>query len=757
MSVCRERLTVRGRVQGVGFRPFVWREATRLGLAGAVANTADGVAIDVQGDAAALTLLRDALEKRLPPLARVDALEAHSLPASEGASGFVIADSGAGVEHARAPADSAICEACLTELFDSANRRYRHALINCTDCGPRYTVIGRLPYDRAHTSMAPFALCPACAAEYADPASRRFHAEPTCCPACGPQLTLTDAAGRDLGEPVAGAVRLIAEGQIVALKSLGGYHLACDARNAEAVARLRARKQRPHKPFALLLPNLASARRLARVNDAEAALLASRERPIVLLARLPHTDEALSLVAPGCPQLGVMLPATPLQWLLLSAAEPDCRQAAVDLAWVMTSANLSGEPVLTDESDARDKLAGVADAFLAYDREIVARCDDSVLRVTPLGTQSLRRARGYAPEPLTLARAGAPVLATGSYLKNTVTVLRGRDAFVSPHIGELNTRAGVIAQQHAAEHLLALTGVQPALIACEAHAEHAATNLARELAGRLGAALIEVQHHHAHAAAVLAEHGHSAPALALTLDGFGAGPMGDAWGGELLRLNGATCRRLGHLATLPLPGVDRAARESWRMATALRVRLGLPTADARFAAAGFDTAAIEQMVRLGLRSPETSSLGRWFDAIAALAGVNFTQSFEGQAAQALEALARPCPPGDGLWRLDNGVLSLWPLAAHLATLGDAADIASCWHATLAAALADWAITAAQDQNVGTVALAGGCLANARLMQPLTAALRAAGLEVLLPVQLPAGDGAISLGQAWVARLSLESP
>ena len=781
-SVVSERqqqaLRVRGRVQGVGFRPFVYRLAAELRLDGWVRNDGEGVLIALAGEAAPLARFGERLAAEAPALARIDRVEALAGERLSIPPGFRIEASGGGPVTTAITPDAATCEACLDELFDDGDRRWRYPFINCTHCGPRFTITGRLPYDRPHTSMARFALCPQCRREYEDPRDRRFHAQPNACPVCGPRLLLAAAHGAPLAvaDPIADALARIAAGAIVAVKGLGGFHLVCDARNGGAVARLRARKQRDEKPFAVMVANVASARRLAAVDAAAAALLESIERPIVLLPKLGDCDAQLPGVAPGLAEIGLLLPYTPLQHLLFheAAGRPrgrGWRAGPQPLALVMTSANPGGEPLVIGNDEAIERLGAIADAFVLHDRDILVRCDDSVVRAAPSlraapaadgaaarGVPSfIRRARGYTPAPIELAADGPPVLATGAYFKNTACLTRGAQAFLSPHIGDLDNAASRAALEEAVAHLQRVLAIRPAAVAHDRHPDFFSTLLAHRLAGELGVPAIGVQHHHAHIAAVAAEHRIETPLLGVALDGVGLGDDDRAWGGELLRLDGAGCTRIGYLRELPLPGGDRAAREPWRMAAAALHEAGRGGEIAtRFG--GPRAAAVAELLARDVNCPRTSSAGRWFDAAAGLLGVSTVMNYEGQAAMQLEALAARHGAVEleaGLWRLDGGVLDLLPLAARLADERDAAVGAALFHSTLAAALAEWIALAARRERLTAVALGGGCLLNRVLAAQLKALLRARGLTVLAAVQVPPNDGGIALGQAWVARRHLQ--
>lgn len=756
-----QRIRIRGLVQGVGFRPYVWRLARELELAGWVRNDGDGVEIAARGAPAALSALLERLPREAPPLARIDAIEAAAANDPDTA-GFAILASGRGPAATAIGPDAALCPACLADLCDPAGRRWRYAFTTCTHCGPRYTVSRGIPYDREKTSLAPFPLCPSCAAEYGDPADRRFHAETTGCPDCGPRLALLDADGAGLaGDPVGAALALLRAGKIVALKGLGGFHLACDARNAAAVAELRARKQRDEKPFAVMALNAASLAPFARVGPAEAGLLAAPAAPIVLS---PKGAAELPGIAPGLAWLGAMLPATPLHLLLWheAAGRPAgtaWRDAANDLLLVMTSANPHGEPLVVANDEAIQRLAGIADAFLVHDRAIVVRCDDSVVRPAPDGPAFIRRARGYTPLPIPLAEDGPTVLAFGGYLKNTVCLAKGREAFLSQHIGGLDNAAAIGFLEETAAHLLAILDAKPDLVTHDLHPDFASTRLARDFAAEHGIPAIAVGHHHAHVAAVAAEHGHGGPLPGLALDGVGLGPDGGLWGGELLQIDGAACRRLGHLAPLALPGADRAAREPWRMAvSALHAggqgdRIGAWLARRH---PGRNAGPLLAMLERRLRCPPTSSLGRVFDAAAGLLGQRAECRYEGQAAMELEGLAAahgPVAPLAGGHVLAGGLVDFTPLLLALADCDRPAYGAALFHATLARGLAEWALATVPAGASATLACGGGCALNAVLMAALREHLAAAGVTLLEARRAPPNDGGLALGQAWVARRS----
>jgi len=751
-AIDRLRLRVRGAVQGVGMRPFVFGLAMRFGLSGYVLNDGDGVLIEVEGEG--LDGFRAALEAERPPLARFDAIETVPL-APRGETGFRIVESIAGKVRTRVPADAATCSACLDDLFDPESRYHLYPFVNCTHCGPRLTITARLPYDRAQTSMASFPMCGSCAAAYRDPTDRRFHAEPVACPACGPRLTHSV-------ETIVAAIRA---GKIVALKGLGGFHLLCDARNEAAVAELRRRKQRDAKPFAVMAANLASLDGLVVASEAERALLASPAAPIVVMDAV--AGAVAPSIAPHLSRLGVMLAATPLHHLLFweAAGRPSCkavREGANDFVIVATSANPGGEPLVIDDADAQRRLGGIADLIVGHDRGIVIRADDSVMQVVAGRPSFIRRARGFVPEPIDLGADGPSVLATGAHLKATVCVTRGREAFVSQHVGDLDTAETVKFYRETAAHLMALLDVEPELVVCDLHPDYRSSRFAVEFA----VPCLPVQHHAAHVAAVAAEHGIGGPIFGLALDGIGHGDDGAAWGGEAIRVEGAGFARLGRLAPIALPGGDRAAREPWRMALAAAHLAGdLEAAKKRFAA-DLEAANHPRMPaamvgpladRLASgREATTTSLGRLFDAAAGLLGLRLVQDHEGQAAMELEALVRAPVRGSGLYRIDDGVLDFRPLLAELCRPGiDARAGAELFHGAVTDGLL--ALVAALASPGERVALGGGCLMNRVLATGLDEGLVARGFRPIFAEKVPPGDGGLSLGQAALGRAHLITP
>ncbi len=738
--VGRWRIRVRGAVQGVGFRPFVYRLAHRFALSGWVRNDAEGVLIEAQG--CGLERFVDALRDECPRLARIDAMEWDALVPGE-ASAFHVVSSERGTVNTVVPPDYPVCGDCLHELFDPDDRRHLYPFINCTNCGPRFTLTHELPYDRVRTSMARFDMCPDCDREYRHPGNRRFHAEPVACPRCGPVL---DTPVRDI-------VARVRAGEIVALKGVGGFHLACDAGNAETVDRLRALKQRDHKPFALMLANVDSAERLVVLDGAARELLEGPARPVVVARR--RADSLPESIAPGLPWHGVMLPYTPLQYLLFhcDAGSPEGTEwlsRAHDLVLVMTSANPGGEPLVFENAEARRRLAGIADHIVSHDRDIVVRADDSVLRIVDGAPCFLRRARGFVPEPIKLARPVPALLAVGAYLKNTICVTRDREAFVSQHIGDLRNPESIRFFEECVYRFLDMLEVEPEAVAHDLHPDFPNTRFADSL--RLPG--VAVQHHHAHIAAVAAEHAVDGPCLGVALDGFGLGPDGESWGGELMWVQGAEYRRLGHLQELPQPGGEIVARQPWRMGAAALHALDRGAEIARRFRDQAGAEVLAQMLAKGVNTPPSTSCGRWFDAACGLLGVVPRAGFEGHAPTVLEGLVeRPRVFHRG-WRLREGVLDLLPTLAELLDCG-AREGAELFHGTLIAALSEW-IESAAGPDSGAVVLSGGCFLNRVLATGLSRSLQRKGLRPLLPHRLPPNDGAISLGQAWVAAHVLET-
>ncbi|HVY15128.1 MAG TPA: carbamoyltransferase HypF [Rhodopila sp.] len=737
LTPSRLRIRVRGAVQGVGFRPFVYHLATAHDLSGFVLNDGDGVLVEVEGRK--LDAFVTALKHRRPPLARIDTLDLSTLPA-KGSRGFAIRESLSGAARTRVIPDAATCDACLEELFDPTSRFHLYPFVTCTHCGPRFSITRRLPYDRAQTAMAGFPLCEACARDYAAVSSRRFHAETIACPVCGPRLS----------HPIEAVAAAVKTGRIVALKGIGGFHLICDAFNEAAVAELRRRKAREEKPFAVMVANDASVDSIAAPADDEYALLSAGERPIVLM----RGRQALApSVAPGLTRIGVMLPYAPVHHLLFHAlaghpADPGWQRRPQPFALVATSANPGGEPLVIDDDDAAVRLDGIADLIVTHDRPIVTRADDSVMAVIDGAPAYLRRSRGFVPAPIDLGEDGPATLAVGAHLKATITVTRGREAFVSQHVGDLDNAATIRFHQETVRHFIDILDVRPEAVACDLHPDFHSTRFAEAS----GLPVIAVQHHAAHIAAVAAEHGVRGPVLGLALDGHGAGDDGGAWGGELICLDGSRWRRLGHLLPLALPGGDRATRQPWRMGIAALAALGRIEEAARLFP---DVPLAPRLPPTLANAPTTTSAGRLFDAAAALLGLRTRVDYEGQAAIELEALADNPEALPGGFRVEGDVLDFRPLLAVLPSLRhDPSAGADLFHGTLIAGLAAWTAAAASRFGLTQVAFGGGCFMNRVLAEGLAGALRARGLVPLLPRAVPANDGGLSLGQAHVARMRL---
>jgi hydrogenase maturation protein HypF len=757
----RTRVRVQGTVQGVGFRPYVYRLADQHQLSGYVLNDAQGVLLEVEGHAEDVERFLAHLPAEAPPLAVLERVLAEER-GLECSSEFEIRDSPRGaVAETPVAVDSATCADCLRELFDSSDRRYRYPFINCTNCGPRFTIVRGVPYDRPFTTMAGFRMCPACRAEYEDPRDRRFHAQPNACPVCGPAVTLLDGAGAAVtsavADPIGMAGEVLRAGRILAVKGLGGYHLACRADDEQAVARLRARKHREDRPFALMVGDLEAARALVALGTGEEALLASPARPIVLAERQPGAAVAPS-VAPRSRELGVMLAYSPLHHLLL---------AACGVSLVMTSGNVSDEPIVYRDEDRDALLSSIADAALVHDRPIETRTDDSVARVldAPDGprTMFIRRSRGYVPGELSLPlSAREPILACGAELKSTFCLARDGRAWVSHHIGDLKNYETLSSFVDGIEHFQRLFSLEPKLLAHDLHPEYLSSKYAAE---RDGVRLLAVQHHHAHLAACLAEHGRLGPAIGAIFDGTGYGTDGTVWGGELLLgdLDGFT--RVGMLLPVRLPGGERAISEPWRMAcswlAAVEGNDGEPIAipQALSEAVQPDTwVRVSTLIASGLNSPLTTSAGRLCDAVAALCGVRARVNYEGQAAIELEALCDPFERGAYPIELrgDGELVVIDPRETIAAVVRDADAgtslglIAARFHNALAACTVDACARSAAAHDCELVVLAGGVFQNRRLLESVVAGLGTAGLEVLFPETLPIGDGGISFGQTAVA-------
>ncbi len=835
----RVAVTVRGVVQGVGFRPFVYNSARDRGLVGWVRNEADMVRIEAQGEPAALEAFVDAIRHSPPPQARVDAVEVEEIGIQDFSEFEICMSEGTSPPRPTIPADLATCDECLAEIRDPSQRRYNYPFTNCTRCGPRWSIIERLPYDRPRTSMAGFAMCPDCQAEYDNPADRRFHAQPIACPRCGPMLQLLDPAGRETAAGQAAfdaTVQLLLAGKIVALKGLGGFQLLVDATSAEAVARLRQRKRRPDRPFAVMLPTLDDVRKHCRVSEEEARELSSHRSPIVLLRRIQYEAANVSHstinirqstipsplsslpsplpgVAPGNPYLGVMLPYTPLHHLLMMA---------VGRPLVCTSGNLSEDPMAIAIEDAVERLGPIADALLTHNRPIVRPVDDSIVRVTLDGPQMLRRARGYAPLPIDLVGTGPffgektchreqtsaenmdlspspasspAILAVGGHLKNTVALLLdethreknsreltapARQVVMSAHVGDLDSVLSIKVFRRAIDDLLEFFQTTPGAVVCDLHPDYASTRRAEQLAARWAVPLVRVQHHHAHVAACMAEHGLQGPVLGLSWDGTGYGPDGTVWGGEMLVCEGAEYRRAGHLRTFALPGGDRASREPRRSALGLLFEIFGEQAR-QYAAQWFRPKEIDTLLSMltrGVNSPHTSSMGRLFDAVAAICGLPPVISFEGQAAMSLEFAADqgtvpifvsakmglpPLTPNENEQdaypfpvehRDGQPLVADWEPLIHgvLADRGAGVPVSHI-SARFHNALAEMALEIAASAAPGLpIVLSGGCFQNALLTERVQSRLSQSGFLVYTHKRVPPGDGGIALGQVLLGLL-----
>jgi hydrogenase maturation protein HypF len=752
----RTRARVAGTVQGVGFRPFVYRIAHEQDLGGWVLNDEHGVLLEVEGNPDSVARFFVRMRSEAPPLASVDDLSCEPVRVL-GETRFAIrASQRTGAPDALVVADSATCDECLAEMTDPDDRRYRYPFINCTNCGPRFTIVRDVPYDRPLTTMAGFAMCAACRGEYEDPGNRRFHAQPNACPVCGPRVRLLDTGGAEIrgaDDPVRTTAARLAEGEIVAVKGLGGYHLVCDAASEDAVAALRARKHREDKPFAVMVAGTDDAATLIELSAATRALLEQAARPIVLAARNPLAPVAPA-VAPGAPELGVMLPYTPLHHLLLADAG--------GRPLVMTSGNVSDEPIAYRDDDARARLAGIADLFLVHDRPIETRTDDSVLRVSGGRSQMLRRSRGYVPARLVLpVPTRQPLLACGAEQKNTFCVAKGARAWVSHHIGDLEHVSTLRAYTEGIAHFERLFAVTPEVVVHDRHPGYLSTQYALE---RDGVTLVDVQHHHAHLAACLAEHGLSeTTAVGAIFDGTGYGDDGTVWGGELL-VGGLTgVERVAWLRPVAMPGGAAAIRQPWRMAWSwLAEAFGEPQPLPPSMKRAIDPARWQAMGSVAASpavSPLTSSMGRLFDAVGALCGLRQEVTYEGQAAIELEAAASRAARGSGRYEiaLTDPRPGIRALVGDLRTGTDVTVVAARFHRAIAAATVDCLVAIAAERNLETAVLSGGVFQNRLLLETTAAGACAAGLRVVVCEKLPPNDGGIAFGQAAIAAARLTVP
>ncbi|MBA3885831.1 MAG: carbamoyltransferase HypF [Acidobacteria bacterium] len=755
----RRLIEVRGNVQGVGFRPHVYSLASTLGLRGFARNRGAHLVIDLEGEPEALGVFLDRLAAAPPPRAVIEQIDVQrAAPAFH--RDLSIAGSLDTAEDIRIPPDTATCGACLAEMDDPADRRFRYPFINCQDCGPRFTIVTGAPYDRPRTTMSGFAMCGDCRREYEDPRNRRFHAQPIACPRCGPRLAARDSRSGTLLHDRAHerGLEVLAGGGILALKGLGGYHLACDAASHHAVDTLRARKRRDARPLAVMIPPAM----LAQVLDGAAAAAAviaaveAPERPVVLVDRrllaAAFLERLAPGIAPGCPAIGLMLPYTPLHHMLVRDYGG---------ALVMTSGNRAGDPLAFEDEDAWTRLRGIADLFLVHDRPIHTRCDDSVVAVVAGGVTPIRRARGHAPAPLLLAEAAPePVLAVGGHLKNTFCLMAGRHATMSPHVGDLENASSYAALAQTVAHYSDLLRLAPAVVVHDLHPGYLSTRFAEEYPAELR---IGVQHHHAHVLSCAAEHGETEPVIGVAFDGSGLGTDGAIWGGEFLLVEGERLERLAHLAYVPLAGGEAAVREPWRMALAHVMAAGGVEAAAAAARLADRVPSrvfgpVGAIIGGGIAQPRTSSVGRLFDAVAALLGVRDRALFEGQAAMELEALATDA--GGLTYRFDLSTaqrpwtLEAAPVIRAIAAAEAAGEpkgrVAAAFQDALARAIADVAGRLAAQTGVRRIALTGGVFQNTRLTAAAAAALAARGLDVLLHRRVPCNDGGLSLGQAVFA-------
>ncbi len=749
-------IEIQGIVQGVGFRPFVYNLAQRLGLAGDVANTSSGVIIHAQGGKAQLDQFIHSLKNNAPPLAHIVNIDSTEALFRSITDFTIISSEGSHERSTLISPDVAVCNDCLNEMNDPADRRFDHPFINCTNCGPRYTIIRDLPYDRPQTTMADFTMCEACRTEYSNPTDRRFHAQPIACPVCGPRLELLDATGQPLdsanhnsGNVIATAQKLLAQGYILAVKGLGGFHLAVDATNAEAVSRLRRRKGRQEeKPFALMAESIEQINTFAILTHQEETLISTKERPIVLL----HQKETHAIapdVAPNNRYFGVMLPYTPLHHLLVKPPVP---------VLVMTSANQTGEPLVIDNHDAVDRLKDVADYFLVHNRDILVGCDDSLMRCTNQTPFFLRRARGYVPVPVFLKTKLPPTLGLGALLKNTICLTKENRVFVSQHIGDLENLGTLRFFTQTIEHLSRILEIQPEIVAFDRHPDYLSSKHAQTLTHMTQ---IPVQHHHAHIVSCMAENHLTGPVIGLAFDGTGLGDDGAAWGGELLIVRPERYERVAHMAYLSMPGSNAAIEEPWRMGLSALLKtygdlskLELPFLDA---ISQDKLAIVSQMVQTGLNSPLTSSIGRLFDAVAALCGLKHIISFEGQAAMLLENCADNAESGYYDYEWQNRVpIQISPEPIIAGVIKDLQEnvavpvIAARFHNTLIHLFADLTVELSKETKIKQVALSGGVFQNLRLSNGMVEALSSKGLEVFTHSQVPPNDGGLCLGQAVAA-------
>lgn len=743
----RLNIKIKGIVQGVGFRPFVYNLARSLKLSGWVLNNSQGVELEIEGGDEDITAFLGQLENQVPPLAIID--EVYTTPcALTGELGFYITQSiEDGKNRAWVSPDVGTCRECQQEITTASDRRYGYGFTNCTNCGPRYSIIQDVPYDRTATTMKNFQMCPSCQKEYDNPSNRRFHAQPNACPICGPQYRLISQAGKVISGDVFNETRrLIAEGYIVAIKGLGGYHFACDARNEQAVSTLRQRKSREGKPLAVMCGSLQAINKLCTMSLAEEKLVTSVKRPIVLLAKNSSYDLATS-IAPGNAYVGVMLPYVPAHWLLLHA----------DDVWVMTSGNVSDEPIAYDDQDAQERLAGIADYFLMHNREIYQPTDDSVVRLVLDKQYIIRRSRGFAPGPIRLGQQIPPILAVGAEVKNTFCLTQGQFVFMSPHIGDLENLSTYTGYLQCIDHYKKLFAVQPQVVAYDLHPEYLATKYALELDIRK----VGVQHHHAHLASVLAEHGLDEKVIGVAFDGTGYGDDGTLWGGEFLIADGFDFVRAGHCQYLPLPGGAKAIKEPWRLAVWVLYNLygrnfvNLNLEVTRNLSQGWEL--LMDATAKGINAPLTSSAGRLFDVAASILGLGTVIHYEGQAAVELELAAQTSyghPLPYVISEEQPRVVDFMPTFAALVELVTQSEninfLAACFHSTVAHAVFQMVCLISQDTGLKKIALSGGVWQNQILLTQVVGMLQKAGFTIYTNQQVPLNDGGLALGQAFVA-------
>lgn len=770
---CRVEILVQGTVQGVGFRPFIYNLAARLTISGSVINTGAGVIIDAQGDAKLLANFTEAIRAEAPPIASIDSIEIKSKPPKleqDNSTKFRILNSTSQhIANTAIPPDINLCSDCLNELFDPTNRRFLYPFINCTNCGPRYTIIESIPYDRPKTSMKVFPMCAACTKEYNDPTNRRFHAQPNACSTCGPQISFHSSDGSLITEvsPIAATVNALATDHIVAIRGLGGFHLCVNGCSIDAVSKLRQRKNRPDKPLAIMVANVDTAKTLCHIDHREAELLLSFEHPIVLLKR-KRTGVLTDNISPGIEELGVMLPYTPLHHLMF--AQENCPRALV-----MTSGNHSGSPICTKNDDALSRLSELADYFLLHNREILTRVDDSVVKTAGESTLILRRARGYAPAKLHTKLQLPQILGCGAGLKNTFSLAKGNNIFPSQHIGNLDNVETADFYQESIEHFEKLYQIVPEAVACDLHPDYPSSRYGISL----GLPVYRVQHHHAHAVAVMVEHNLTEPVLAIVLDGIGLGNDGTLWGGEILKTSLTDYQRLGSLSHLALPGGDAAATEPWRMGlSALYATFGkegLSAANLPATLRDIDGGAIDvicSMLENSFNSPPTSSCGRLFDAVASLLGLRQTISYEGQAAMELEALAKITKTSDWLDKITHNSHTSYCNSLHfnkgkweissvefvkmvvdgIRARRHYSSIALDFHLMLIQSVGQLVACIAKETGIQQVVLCGGCMQNSLLLEGFFSLLKLKNLQVFTGNVLPINDGAISIGQAIIGGL-----